>query len=92
MTTAYNEDKWISHSRYYYTGMDFAYTHSKKSQAVKIVTDFPNEALYLFEIKLSISAQLLDTKTERNKQTLSMARVLAKIAGFNSSLSSCLLD
>jgi hypothetical protein len=42
ITTAHNQDKWISHFRCYYTGMDFAYTHTKKSQAVDIVTEFLN--------------------------------------------------
>jgi transposase InsO family protein len=49
MTTAYNEDKWISHFRCYYTGMDFAYTHSRKSQAVDIVTEFLNLAQNRYE-------------------------------------------
>jgi hypothetical protein len=44
MKIAYNQDKWISHFRCYYTGMDFAYTHAKKSQAVDIVTEFLNLA------------------------------------------------
>jgi hypothetical protein len=44
MTTVYNEDKWISHFRCYYTGMDFAHTHSRKLQAVDIVTEFLNLA------------------------------------------------
>jgi hypothetical protein len=56
MPTAYNEGKWISHFRCYYTGMDFAYIHSKKSRAVKIVKEFLSLAPYLFQIKLSISA------------------------------------
>jgi hypothetical protein len=44
MTTAHNGDKWISHFRCYFTGKDSAYTHSKKSKAVDIVTELLNLA------------------------------------------------
>ncbi len=39
---AYNENKWISHFRCYFTGMDFVYSHTKKSQTVEVIEKFLN--------------------------------------------------
>ncbi len=38
----YNNKKWVSHFYYYFTDMNFVYTHTKKSQSVKIVIEFLN--------------------------------------------------
>lgn len=44
LDAAYNDDRWVIHFKCYVTGMDFIYTHRKKSQAYGIVEEFLNMA------------------------------------------------
>ena len=46
---AYNMDKWVSHFKCYFSGMDFVYTHSKKSQSTDIVVLFSNRNTHPYQ-------------------------------------------
>ena len=42
LLTIYNNKKWVSYFHYYFTNMNFVYIYAKKSQNIKIVTNFLN--------------------------------------------------
>jgi Reverse transcriptase (RNA-dependent DNA polymerase) len=59
---AYNNEKWVSHFRCYYTTMDWVYTHTKKSQAVDVVKEFIN----MVHTRYNKSIRYLRTDGERS--------------------------
>jgi hypothetical protein len=61
MSPAYNDHRWLSHFRCLFTGMDFSYTHAKKSQAQPIVVAFLN----LVERQYKHSVRFFRTDGER---------------------------
>lgn len=60
MSPAYNNHEWISHFRCFHTGVDFVYTHSKKSQTTDIVVAFFN----LVERQYKLSVRFFRTDGE----------------------------
>jgi hypothetical protein len=61
MDIVYNGDKWVSHFYCFVTGMDFVYTHRKKSDAFNVIKEF----LEMIKTRYNLFIRFIQSDEER---------------------------